>query len=69
MCGSTMMPSVVQNGCSAGSGSWRNTSSIGAGDALRLHRGDQVGIVDQVAAAEIQQPGGRLHPREALGVR
>ena len=41
----------------------------GAGDALRLHRGDQVGIGDQVAAAEVQQPGGRLHLREALGVR
>ena len=34
MCGSTMMRSVVQNGCSTGSGSWRNTSSTAP--AIRL---------------------------------
>ena len=40
----------------------------GAGDLLFSHRGDQVGIPDQVAAAEIQQPRRRFHMRQPLGI-
>ncbi len=39
-----------------------------AGDLLALDRGDQVGVGNQVASAEVQQPGGGLHPGEAPGV-
>ena len=57
--GVTVTRGCAQNGWRGGSGSSRKTSRVAWVEAALVERGEERGVVDQAAAAGVDQPGAR----------